>query len=202
MTENKNKQILAVFDFDGTITTRDTMFDFISFYHNKWKLILGLCVLSPILVLYKLGFISNTSAKQKLLSFFFKGEKVDSFEKKSQEYISKIELIVRSKAIEAIKWHQEQGHTVLIDSASIDRWIQPWANKIGIDTVIATKLEIKDGIFTGNLASKNCYGKEKVSRLLELFPSESIYLMYAYGDSRGDKELLKIADHSFYKEFH
>ena len=201
MTGNKEKQTLAVFDFDGTITTKDTMFDFIIFYHGKLKLLFGLCILSPVLILYKLGLINNSSAKQKLLSFFFKGEKEEYFDKKCQEYASKINLIVRPKALESIKQHQAERHLVIIDSASIDKWIEPWAKSIGINIVIATKLEVKNGIFSGKLASKNCYGKEKVNRLLELFPGENIYLMYAYGDSRGDKELLKIADHSFYREF-
>lgn len=201
MTGYKEKQTLAVFDFDGTITTKDTMFDFISFYHSKSKLILGLCILSPILILYKIGVISNSSAKQKLLAFFFKGEKEEYFDKRCREYASKINLIVRPKAIDKIKQHQAEGHLVIIDSASIDKWIEPWAKSIGINIVIATKLEVKNGIFNGRLASKNCYGKEKVNRLLELFSGENIYKMYAYGDSRGDKELLKIADHSFYREF-
>ncbi len=201
MTITTKKQILAIFDFDGTMTTKDTMFDFIIFCHGKLKLAQGLCFLFPILILYKLGFISNSIAKQKFLSFFFKGNRDDYFSQKCQEYISRINTIIRSKAVAKLKWRQEQGHIVLIDSASVDKWIYPWAKNIGIDVVIATKLEVKDGFLTGNLASENCYGQEKVNRLLELFPDIETYQIYVYGDSNGDRELLKIADHPFYRKF-
>jgi phosphoserine phosphatase len=42
--------------------------------------------------------------------------------------------------------------------------------------------------------SKNCYGQEKVNRLLEVEPDRKNYYLYAYGDSRGDREMLAFAD--------
>ena len=77
----------------------------------------------------------------------------------------------------------------------------PFAIACDVDTVIATKINTEDNKVTGVFKSKNCYGIEKVNRLLELFPKRSDYYLYAYGDSRGDKELLSFADKGYYKEF-
>ena len=80
-------------------------------------------------------------------------------------------------------------------------WIAPWAKENGIKEVISTEVEIKNSILTGKFRTRNCHGKEKVQRLLEKYPSREKYFLYAYGDSRGDKELLKLADKKFYRKF-
>ena len=198
---NPTKGTLAVFDFDGTLTTKDTLFDFIEFYHGKIKLIAGLFMISPVLLSYKLGVVSNERAKERMLSYFFKGESEDVFREKCKAYALRVNQLLENKAIEKLKWHQTEGHLVLIDSASVEDWIRPWATSMRIDTVIGTCLEIKNGIITGKLASRNCYGQEKVNRLLELYPDKDQYEIYAYGDSEGDQELLAIATHSYYRCF-
>ncbi|WP_165023978.1 MULTISPECIES: HAD-IB family hydrolase [unclassified Dysgonomonas] len=197
----EESRIIAVFDFDGTITVKDTLFDFIVFCHGGWKLVAGLLILSPILVLFKLGFITNESAKQRMFSFFFKGKKKPDFDLYCQRYSRRIDEITNLEAADKIKWHQSEGHQIIIISASIVDWIKPWANTSNIEEVIGTQIEIKDNIITGRFASKNCYGREKVNRLLALYPDRDSYKLYAYGDSSGDKELLSIADYPFYRKF-
>lgn len=193
--ETQNKKTVAVFDFDGTITTKDTLFDFISFYYGKTRLIVGLFILSPILILYKIGIIKNYVAKQILFSYFFKNKKIKDFDAKSKEYIDRINKITRNSTIEKIKEHQRLNHEVIIVSASISNWIKPWAKSIGIGNVLGTEISIKEGLITGKFASPNCYGQEKVNRLLAEYPQKEDYILYAYGDSRGDKELLELADY-------
>lgn len=186
---------IAAFDFDGTITTKDTLFDFIEFYVGKKKLLTGLFILSPLLISYKLGFIKNDIAKQRLFAHFFKNKNIEEFNRTCQNYIPRIEKIARAEIIDKIRWHQNQGHLVIIISASISNWIQPWANKIGIDNIIATEISIKNNRIKGIFSTPNCYGQEKVNRLLKLFPNRDEYTLYAYGDSLGDKELFSIANH-------
>ncbi|PXV67523.1 HAD superfamily hydrolase (TIGR01490 family) [Dysgonomonas alginatilytica] len=186
---------IAAFDFDGTITTKDTLFDFIRFYTGSGKLLKGLIKLSPTLILYKLGFIKNDVAKQKLFSYFFKNKNIDEFNKISLDYIGRIHEIVRPAILKKIEWHQEQNHIVIIVSASIVNWIKPWASEMGIRTVLSTEIEVKNNIIEGSFSSKNCYGQEKVNRLLAQFPNRNEYILYAYGDSAGDKELLALADY-------
>jgi len=60
---------------------------------------------------------------------------------------------------------------------------------------------MKGGVVTGKLLSKNCYGIEKANRIQEVYNLSDYKHIYAYGDSRGDRELLELADESFYKPF-
>jgi len=192
---------LALFDFDGTITKDDSLLKFIRFVMGGFRFIFGLVVLSPILVAYKLGLIPNHKAKQKMLSWFFKGMSKDAFFKVANEYaLLHIDKIVRPKAMEKIAWHKAQGHQVVVVSAAIDCWLKPWCDKNNID-LIATRLEIEDGKLTGKFATKNCYGIEKVNRIKEKYNLEKYSVIYAYGDSSGDKEMLSIANERYYKHF-
>ncbi len=195
------KNVKAVFDFDNTITTKDTLFHFIRFYHGELKFLWGIFVLSPMLFLFVCKLISNEKAKQRMFSFYFKGEKSEVFREKCIAYSKEIDKILNSQAIERIEWHNGQGHEVIIVSASIEDWIKPWAEQHNITLVIGTKLESKNSVLTGSFASPNCYGAEKVKRFLEFYPDRDDYELFAYGDSRGDAEMLELSDHPFYKTF-
>ena len=192
---------IALFDFDGTITTDDSLIKFIRFVVGDTKFIWGMAFLSPMLAAYKLKLIPNYKAKQYMLSYFFKGMSEEEFMRVANEYSLKhIDTILRPKAMEKIVWHKEQGHKIVIVSASIECWLKSWCDANNLD-LIATKLEIKDGIVTGKFLTKNCYGAEKANRVKKQYNLSDYNYIYAYGDSRGDKELLTLADESFYKPF-
>ena len=192
---------LALFDFDGTITTDDSLIKFIRFVAGDVKFIWGMTLLSPMLTAYKLKLIPNYKAKQMMLSYFFKGMSEERFRSIAQEYSLKhIDTILRAQAMQKIAWHKEQGDKVVIVSASIECWLKPWCDKNALD-LISTKLEIKEGIVTGKLLTKNCYGMQKAHRVKEKYNLSDYDCIYAYGDSSGDKELLNLADKSFYKPF-
>lgn len=190
-----NKQIIAAFDFDGTITTKDTLFDFIQFYHGLFKLGVGLLVLSPMLALFKIGLIKNSTAKQLMFSYFFKGQNMEVFNQKCQAYIHRINEILNPEITKKIDFHKAEGHQIVIVSASITNWIKPWAYKKGFERVIGTEIEVNNNIITGRFATPNCYGKQKALRLSKIYPKRNEYILYAYGDSSGDSELLAMADH-------
>ena len=192
---------IALFDFDGTITTDDSLIKFIRFYVGDIKAALRMLLLSPMLFAYKLNFIPNYKAKQWMLSYFFKGIDEKQFLKVAEEYsLNHINTQLRPQAMEKIAWHQEQGHKIVVVSASVEYWLKPWCDKNDLD-LIATKIEIKNGLLTGKFLTKNCYGIEKVNRVKEAYNMNDYDYIYAYGDSRGDKELLELANESFYKPF-
>lgn len=192
---------IAFFDFDGTITKDDSLLKFIRFVVGDARFVLGLFALSPVLVAYQFKLIPNYKAKQKMLSYFFKGMAKDEFFEVANEYsLVHIDKILRAKAMDKIKWHQEQNHTIVVVSASLECWLRPWCEKNGLE-LIATQLEIKEGMVTGNLRSKNCYGIEKANRIREQYDLARYEYIYAYGDSRGDREMLELADEKFYKIF-
>jgi len=191
---------LALFDFDGTITTDDSLLKFIRFVVGDSKFLVGLFVLSPILIAYKLKLIPNYKAKQKMLSWFFKGYKEKEFRKVAGEYSLKhIENILRPKAMQKIEWHKEQGHKVVVVSASIECWLKPWCSLHDLD-LISTRLKITDTV-SGEFLTKNCHGPEKVNRIKEQYNLENFDYIYVYGDSSGDKEMLELADEKYYKPF-
>ncbi len=192
---------LALFDFDGTITNADSLEEFIKFARGSSRYYAGLLYLAPMLVLYKLHVIPNHRAKEIFLNHYFKAITQVEFEKLGNEYAkSEIDKIVRPKALEAIKEHQKNGDAVTIVSASVSSWLKAWCEAKNI-TLIATELEFENGIFTGRFRGNNCYGKEKARRVEALYNLKVFKTIYAYGDSAGDRELLKLADESFYKPF-
>lgn len=196
-----HKDIKAVFDFDGTITTKDTLFHFIRFYHGSLKFWIGISILSPMLILFKCKLLSNEKAKQVMFSFFFANTDFDAFQSKCKRYANEVNKILNAEAKDKIVWHQKQGHEVLIVSASIENWIKPWAESMGINTVVGTRIEIEQNKLTGKFSTANCNGIEKTKRLLALYPNREGYKLYAYGDSKGDKEMLALADYPFFKTF-
>lgn len=193
---------IAVFDFDGTITKHDTLFGFIAFTKGYIKFACGIFIHLPLLFLYKFGLISNEIAKEKIFSYFFKGMSYDTFKKFGVEYIHKIEKDIRISALEKIQAFQNDKIPVYIVSASIKDWIEPWAASRGFEKVIATEIEISNqNIITGKFKGRNCYGIEKVNRLRnEIINRDNLYII-AYGDSKGDNELLNFSDESYLNAF-
>ncbi len=198
---SKIKNTIAFFDFDGTITTKDTMIQLIIKTFGYQKYFLSLLQLTPFLLAFKLKIISNQNAKQKLLNYFFKDMNIYDFNKICNRYITDyIHFIINEKAIHKIKWHKKKNHQIVVVSASIENWVKPWCEMHNLK-FIATKLEVSNKKITGNILNKNCYGIEKVNRIKELYDLNNYSNIYAYGNSLGDKEMLEVADFSFYKNF-
>ncbi len=193
------KHIVAAFDFDGTLTTRDTLVDFIAFVFGKTKTFWGLLRMSPAIILMKLGLRRNWAVKQELFTLFFKGMPYSEFQKYGRSYANRIDKIIRLKGMNILKCHLNRGDEVFVVTASIENWVAPWCHRVGIKYVIGTQVEEDgNGNLTGRFLSKNCYGPEKVNRLLRVKPERDAYVLYAYGDSRGDKEMIEFADKGQY----
>ena len=192
---------IAFFDFDGTITKKDSMFDFISFAVTKKTFLIGMIYLLPIMILTKLKIIPNYRGKEILLSHFFKGMRIKNFVQLASKYsLTMIDKIVCLDALERINWHKNNGDKVVVVSASINTWLIPWCDKNNID-LLATELEISNNTITGKLSSKNCHGVEKVNRIKERYQLENYKIIFAYGDTKGDKAMLELATRKYYRTF-
>jgi len=195
-------ETIHVFDFDGTLTKRDTLLEFIRFTKGNIPFVGGFLIHSPLLVLMKLGLYSNNKAKQNIFSFFFKGMTKEDFDIYCSSFaIEQGQKILRPKGIRTVKDILMHGDRVVILTASVSDWVQPFFGGLDVD-VIGTEVEVDDsGRLTGRFTTPNCYGTEKVRRFLESYPDRKNYHLVAYGDSKGDKPILDLADESFYKPF-
>ena len=149
---------------------------------------------------YTLGFIPNWKAKQKVFAYFYKGWEKGRFEAAGEYARKKLSTIMRPVALQRVEWHKDQGHRIVIVSASFEDYLKPWCDAQGLD-LLATQVEIKEGRLTGEFASGNCYGEEKLDRLKRAYNLSDFEFIYAYGDSKGDKVLAKIADEFHFKPF-
>lgn len=191
------KQVVA-FDFDGTLTTRDTLLAFIHYAKGTRAFLWGFLRHAHLLVLMKLGLYPNWKAKQRVFSYFFSGMSLDVFDALCQQFAADNRHLLRPEGIQSVQQAQADGAEVLIVSASIDNWVQPFFPSV---KVVGTQIEVANGRLTGRFLTPNCYGEEKVRRILALYPDRHEYHLTAYGDSRGDKQLLAFADEAHYKPF-
>jgi len=193
---------IAVFDFDGTLTTKDSFFRFLAWRRPRLQLAADLIGTSPLLALYAARLVGNDAHKMSMFARRFAGMKSADFNSLSHEFsLMEIPQILRAPAVDRLLYHRDLGHRTVIVSASIGSWIEPWASTLGIDSVIASRIEVQGNRLTGRMDGVNCYGPEKLRRLLALYPDRGSYRLHAYGDSRGDAALLGAADHGYYRRF-
>ncbi|CDR34374.1 HAD-IB family hydrolase [Criblamydia sequanensis] len=198
------KETIAAFDFDGTITTRDSLLPLLFFSNNISVTLLKLSLLAPYFLLFVLGLYSRQKTKEKILTSFFKGKTKEEMQLLGESYArSKLPSLVKKEALEKISWHASQGHRLFIVSASIDCYLTPWAKEKGFEGVISSKLDYDEqGRVKGTLLGQNCWGEEKVKKLFNAIQQDpSSVILYAYGDSKGDQALLNKANYSYYKKF-
>lgn len=192
---------LALFDFDGTLTTRDTMLAFCHHVVGSVRYGLGLGVLAPMLVGYLLKVVPNDVAKVRMLTHFLGGRSRAELEAAAATFADRADGWLRPGAAERLAWHLEQGHDVLLVSASLDLWLAPWAERHGVRLVSTQGAFDADDRFTGGLATPNCHGPAKVERIRALVDPETYDVVHAYGDSSGDTEMLALAHHGHYRPF-
>jgi phosphatidylglycerophosphatase C len=194
------KKRLVLFDFDGTITTKDTFIEFIRFYHGNFRFASGFGLMLPILILYKFKIIPNWKAKEIVLTWFFKGQETVHFNRICGEFSRSIlPRLIRPGALAELKKYGNDSEVVVV-SASAENWVSSWCQENNVK-IIATQLESIDGKLTGKINGKNCFGEEKAIRIRERYSLATYDEIIAYGDSSGDKEMLALANKHFYKPF-
>ena len=190
---------IAFFDFDGTITSKDSMFQFIRFSKGNLMFYVGLLLLSPVLLAFKIGIIPNWRAKELLFSFYFKGMKEEEALLLGQEFSKQvIPDILKPEAVREIEFHRSLGTEIVVVTASFPIWVKPWCDLNQFE-LIATGYSINQGRLTGLIRGKNCHGTEKVRRIREIFDLRKFDKIYAYGDSPADIEMLNLADIKYLK---
>lgn len=192
---------LYLFDFDGTLTYKDTMFMFLKFY-DPAKYSVQFLKHVPLFVLLKLKLADAESVKKSFISSILKGESRYQIEKKAQLFFEEnYPNLFRENALDFIN-NIDTTHTEsYIVSASLDIWIKPFADKFNMK-LLSTQAEFVDDVFTGKFVGKNCNKEEKVKRIKLEIGDKKFDKTIAFGDTFGDKAMFKFANESHYRFFH
>ncbi|KYH03810.1 MULTISPECIES: HAD-IB family hydrolase [Chryseobacterium] len=192
---------LYCFDFDGTLTYKDTMFMYLKFYDStKYRIQFLRHV--PLFILLKLKLAETEKVKKSFIGSILKGQTQDKIEQKSKQFFEQhYPKIVRENALDFIKNIDRNNTQSLLVTASLDIWVKPFADELKME-LVSTRAEFKNGVFTGNFVGKNCNGKEKLVRIKEEINDSKYDKIIAFGDTSGDRPMLKWANEGHYQFFH
>ncbi|GEN77414.1 HAD family hydrolase [Chryseobacterium hagamense] len=192
---------LYCFDFDGTLTYNDTMFMYLKFY-DPVRFRLQFLKHVPLFVLLKLRLAETEKVKKSFIGSILKGQTREKIEKKSRQFFeAHYPKIVRENALDFIKNIDHENTQSLLVTASLDIWARPFADAFQMK-LLATQAEFKNGVFTGNFVGRNCNGKEKLARIQTEIKDKKYDKIIAFGDTSGDKPMLKWANEGHYQFFH
>lgn len=188
---------VAAFDFDETLSTRDNVVPFMRRVGGPARFALGILAAAPALARRR-----RDDAKARAARRVFAGRLAADVRDEGTRFAAEIvEHHLRDEAVARAAWHRAEGHELVIVTASFDVYVEPVAERLGFDAVLATALEVgADGRLTGRLDGPNVRGAEKVVRV-ETWLQGAPATVWAYGDSGGDRELLARADHPMYRRF-
>lgn len=190
---------LALFDFDGTITTRDTFTRFLDVGLPRWRRTLGGALLAPGVLGYKAGLVSATRMRRAIAAVGFAGLDAREIERVGERFAREaIPEWHRPEAMERIAWHKGRGDTVVVVSASLDVYLAPWCHARGVElacSVLERGAAPADrrARFTGRYVGGDCAGEEKARRVRERYDLSRYDAVWAYGDTHEDEELLALA---------
>ena len=206
MSQLAELPVIAAFDFDGTLTRRDTLMPFLKRGMGWPRFLLALLKCSPWLLAYALRLVRNDVAKQKLMLATLKGRSTRDMEDWAARWLAHdFPGELQDWTLAQLAQHQQAGHCCVMVSASPDIYLGRVAKQLGFDALICTEMAVEGGSLTGYMRTLNCHGEQKVLRLqawmLERFGAEfaNAVTIHAYGDTAGDKPMLRMAGQAWYR---
>ncbi|KRG73249.1 phosphotransferase [Stenotrophomonas chelatiphaga] len=189
---------LALFDFDHTITNADSYSRFLRRVATPEQRARAWWLVGPWLAAYRLRLITAARIRARVTALVFNGRHADDIALLASGYArDALPAMVRPEMLEQIRWHQAQGHTVAVVSASIDLYLRPWCEQHGLQ-LICNQLEAREGRLTGHYTGGDC-GPGKVARIRQRFDLSRYTRIHAYGDSPEDRPMLALAHDRWYR---
>lgn len=182
---------LVLFDFDGTLTKKDSLLQFLFYFSSKPKVLTNILFSSPILILGFMGLYDNGKIKEKLLSNVFEGIKNNEINQRIESFLATLEF--KKEVLRKLQEHVQANDEVVIVSASLDIWLKPFAKKNNVE-LLCTEWDFEHNCF----ATPNCNKKEKSNRILQKYNLDNFSKVIAYGNSKGDQEMMKLANQKFW----
>ncbi|MGV0935918.1 HAD-IB family hydrolase [Empedobacter sp. UBA7494] len=191
---------LYLFDFDGTLTCKDTLFDFLKFSFPK-VYFFNYLIFIPLFIVSRLKIIDAGFVKEMFISKFLKGKSYVEINQLAQNYFEQNhQELIYSKADEYIKSLSNYNDKFIV-SASIDFWIQPFADYYEMGLICTKAKYDEQGFFTGKFASPNCNYQEKKNRIEKEIDLSLYDQIIAFGDTKGDEAMFSIATKSNFRYF-
>lgn len=189
---------LILTDFDGTLTKKDSFLEFVGHNQGRHQMIFGLMRLAIPIAAMKMGYVYQQHSKEMFLSMFYKGLSKEYMYKLGEDFCrEKLPDIIRESLLKQLLAFEEKGDKIVVVSASMDFWLQPYCKKMNWD-LICTKSDFTNGIFSGKFASPNCNGREKAKRIKEDYDLTKFNKIIAYGNSKGDQAMFDLADEFYW----
>ncbi|BDU14866.1 HAD family hydrolase [Lysobacter auxotrophicus] len=190
---------LALFDFDGTITTRELMPDFVRMATTKRRRVIGQVVLAPAIVGYKAGIVSGNRVRERIADFAFRGLALRDVRAAGERFARDIvPATLRPESMARLQWHREKGDTIVVVSGSFDLYLSHFCAQHGLE-LLCSSLESRDGVMTGRYSGAQCVGVEKARRVRERYDLSRYPVVHAYGDTHEDRDLLALAHRRWYR---
>jgi phosphatidylglycerophosphatase C len=197
MSENPDRRPVVAFDFDGTITRIDTLRLFLTRIRPRRAIAATFLHHGPQLASAVRGGAARDRAKALICLDLLGGLACEQAEGAAAETAGLVlGSLIRSDTRARIRWHQAEGHRIIVVSASFEAYVKLVASDLGINEVIATKWEVDatTDTLTGRLDGRNVRGEAKVALIAHLLDGPCD-LEYAYGNSSGDTAMLAHAKH-------
>ena len=189
------------FDFDGTLTVRDSFIAFLKWRAGRRRYLAGLVRLLPAVLAY-LFHRDRGRIKAAAVREYLQGVPRDRLEADAREFAELFSRsLLRPDAVEVWKrWRSDHVRLVIV-TASPDLTVAPFARGLGADALIGTQLafDAQDRV-SGTFETPNCRGLEKVTRLRRAF-GPNVVVKAAYGDTSGDREMLAMSEMPGYRVF-
>ncbi|QAX82205.1 HAD-IB family phosphatase [Candidatus Pseudomonas adelgestsugas] len=201
-TNHMNTKVLSVFDFDGTLTYHDSFLQFLKFAFGHEKFYIGIVKLAVPGIRFLVRQIGHNELKEQLISIFMTGLEKAWIQRQAEVYCQRYwTKLMRPDGLQSVADEVKSGAIVTLCSASPAVILQPFTDRLGIQ-LIGTELEVVNEVLTGKLMGNNCRCENKVLRLKSIYGDLGKYRLRAWGDTRGDLELLAAAQDAHFQSFH
>ena len=188
---------LALFDFDHTVTTCDTYSRFLRRVATPQQLAQAKWKIGPWLLGYRAGLVSARGIRERVTRLTFKDRDAAEIAAHGEPYAREaLPAMLRPDMMQRIGWHQARGHEVVLVSASLDLYLQPWCDQHGL-ALVGNQLEHSNGRLTGRYDGHDI-GPHKAQEIRARYDLTRFERIHAYGDSREDKPMLALAHERWY----
>lgn len=184
---------LALFDFDGTLTTRETFVDVLQAATPRWRTAAARVALVPCVLAYRTGRLSPHGMRSAATAVAFAGRAArpvrERMRRAARDLVPALECTAMRARLHA---HRDRGDRVLVVSGNYEWLLAPWCEAVGVEC-LASRLEVRAGRLTGRYDGPQCVGAEKARRVRAHLDVAAYARVHAYGDTAEDHALLALA---------